>query len=136
MTPTEGSRQLHRSATDRVVAGVCGGLAESLQVDPTLVRLGFVIATIWGGVGVLAYIILAIVLPLEAEPSPALAEPAERAERTRLAAGIVLVLVGAMLLAGNLGWLPWLTWSLFWPLFLVVVGFVLLVRRDRQAAQV
>lgn len=64
-------RRLHRSRTDRVVFGVCGGLAEYFEIDPVLVRLLFVIVTLAGGAGVLAYIILAIVLPEEgAEPLP------------------------------------------------------------------
>src|SRR5215207_682254 len=127
MTPTDTRRHLHRSSSDRVIAGVCGGLAESLEVDPSLVRLGFVIATIWGGVGILAYIVLALALPVGTEPQP---DNAVRAERTRAVAGVLLVAAGAMLLAGNLGWLPWFSWSLFWPAVLVVIGILLLWRHE------
>jgi phage shock protein C len=59
--PAETAPRLHRSATDRAVAGVCGGLAEYLEVEPTLVRLAFIVGTLWGGLGVLVYVILAIV---------------------------------------------------------------------------
>jgi phage shock protein PspC (stress-responsive transcriptional regulator) len=48
---------------DRQIAGVCGGLAEYLNTDPTIVRLVFVALTLLGGPGLLLYIILAIVVP-------------------------------------------------------------------------
>lgn len=56
-------RRLYRSRTDRMIAGVCGGLADYFDVDPTLVRIAFVVLFFLHGVGLLAYIILAIVLP-------------------------------------------------------------------------
>ena len=56
-------KRLHRSLTDRKVAGVCGGVAEYLGWDPTLVRLLWVILTLLGGSGVLIYIVLWIVMP-------------------------------------------------------------------------
>jgi phage shock protein C len=117
--------RLHRSATDRVVAGVCGGLAEYLEVDPTLVRLAFIVGTLWGGLGVLIYLILAVVLPVDPRTQPMIVH---RPQHGRNLAGAVLILLGAVLLAGNLGWAPWLTWSLFWPAVLVFVGAALLLR--------
>ncbi len=59
------SRRLYRSQTDRMIAGVCGGLAEFFDIDPTLVRLIFVLLTLMGGHGILLYIILWIVMPSE-----------------------------------------------------------------------
>lgn len=65
------SRRLERSATNRVIAGVCGGIAEYLDIDPTVVRVFFVIATIFtAGLGVLAYIVLLILMPLPGQPPP------------------------------------------------------------------
>jgi phage shock protein C len=59
------SKRLYRSKTDRQIAGVCGGLANYLQVDATIVRLIFVFLTLMGGPGLLIYIILALVIPEE-----------------------------------------------------------------------
>ncbi|MFC5743414.1 PspC domain-containing protein [Dyella tabacisoli] len=56
-------KRLHRSLNDRKVAGVCGGIAEYLGWDPTLVRLLWVVLTLLGGSGVLIYAILWIVMP-------------------------------------------------------------------------
>jgi len=56
-------RRLRRSERDRLIFGVCSGLGEYFDVDPVIFRLAFVPATITGGIGLLAYIILAILLP-------------------------------------------------------------------------
>jgi phage shock protein C len=63
-------KRLRRSSTDRTVAGVLGGIAEYLAVDPTMVRAVFLLSILLtGGVAVLAYPILWLVMP-EAPPSP------------------------------------------------------------------
>jgi phage shock protein C len=59
------SNRLHKSSTNRVIAGVCGGLGEYFGVDATFVRLLFVLLTIFQGIGLLAYIVLWIVMPRE-----------------------------------------------------------------------
>ena len=56
-------KKLYRSATDRKLAGVCGGIAEYLEVDPTIVRLGWVVLSLVLGSGVLAYLVCALVIP-------------------------------------------------------------------------
>ena len=56
-------KKLYRSVTDKMLAGVCGGLAEYFAIDPVIVRLIFVLAVIFGGSGILAYIILWIIIP-------------------------------------------------------------------------
>lgn len=59
---TDVTTPLERS-TDRVIAGVCGGLARHFDVDPVIIRLAFVVAAIAGGAGILAYVVLWIVMP-------------------------------------------------------------------------
>lgn len=56
-------KRLYRSTYDRMLCGVCGGIAEYFQLDPTLVRLGWALFCILGGSGVLAYIVAAIIIP-------------------------------------------------------------------------
>ena len=58
-------RKLYRSRKDKIIWGVCGGLAEYFAIDPVIVRVIFVLVGLSGGAGVLAYIILAIVIPQE-----------------------------------------------------------------------
>lgn len=56
-------KKLYKSATDRKIAGVCGGIAEYFDMDPTLIRLAWILFCALGGSGVLAYIIAAIIIP-------------------------------------------------------------------------
>ncbi len=56
-------KRLTKSASDRMICGVCGGVAEYFEVDPTLIRILWIIFLLMGGSGVLAYIIAAIVMP-------------------------------------------------------------------------
>ena len=60
---SEPRKRLLRSRDDRVLAGVAGGIANYLDIDPTLVRVGFVVAALFGGLGIAAYLILAVVTP-------------------------------------------------------------------------
>lgn len=70
MTTTE-TRRLYRSLHQRMVGGVCGGLGEYLAIDPTLIRVLFVLAAVFGGHGLLLYLILLILVPVEpARPAP------------------------------------------------------------------
>lgn len=56
-------KKLYKSSTDKKLAGVCGGIAEYFNIDSTLVRLGWVLFCALGGSGLLAYIIMAIIMP-------------------------------------------------------------------------
>ena len=59
-------KKLYRSETDKKVAGVCGGLAEYLNVDPTIIRLIWALVAL-SGAGILAYLIAALVIPVRSE---------------------------------------------------------------------
>ena len=57
------SKELYKSNTNKMLEGVCGGIAEYFGVDPTIVRLAWVVFCALGGSGILAYIIAAIIIP-------------------------------------------------------------------------
>ena len=69
-------KRLYLSSTDKKLSGVCGGIAEYFAIDPSLVRLAWVILTILSGIvpGIIAYIIAAIVIP----PSPAAVDKTDK----------------------------------------------------------
>ena len=120
--------RLHRSATDRLCCGVCGGIAQYLSLDSSLVRFAFIVGTLWGGMGLLLYIVLAIVLPTDEQTA---VRSSLSSERSQMLAGLLLVALGGLLLAANMGWAPWLSWSLFWPGVLILVGLGVLLRNPR-----
>lgn len=59
----EMKKRLHKSRDNRMIAGICGGLGEYFDIDPTVIRLGWVLFCALGGSGFLAYIIAAIIIP-------------------------------------------------------------------------
>ena len=61
----EEVKRLYRSRDERMVGGVCGGLANYLALDPTLIRILFIVLALAGGPGFLAYIIMLFVVPEE-----------------------------------------------------------------------
>jgi phage shock protein PspC (stress-responsive transcriptional regulator) len=140
-----------------MIAGVAAGLAEYFDVDPTLVRLVFVITALLHGIGLLLYIALCIIVPAEdartepTAPSPPASppeggetpmsepviidqnpEPRRPSREQRHAwAGIILILLGLVFLAQNVGLLWWWQWRLVWPVVLIALGGWLLLRRFR-----
>ncbi len=59
------AKRLYRSRTDRMIWGVCGGLAKYFDIDPTIIRVIAIVSIFFTGLGLLAYIVMAIVVPLE-----------------------------------------------------------------------
>jgi phage shock protein C len=152
-------RKLYRSQTNRMIAGVCGGLGDYLSIDPVFIRLFFVLLTLGQGAGVLIYLILWFVLPsqevVEAGGTTGehiqqgATEFAERARemgnelresatasnpQARLFVGLILVLVGLVYLLRNLNiiWFQWLNFSVLWPFLLILGGAILLLRGVRR----
>jgi phage shock protein PspC (stress-responsive transcriptional regulator) len=127
-------RRLLRSSSDRMLWGVAGGLGEYLRIDATLVRLGFAAAAIFGGFGVIAYLVMAVVVPED----DGTGKPRE-GRRPPTWAIVLLALAVLVALPGPLwgwGWHDggWHWWGFFgplWLIFLIVAGF-LVVRAMRR----
>ena len=56
-------KKLYRNTENKMLAGVCSGIADYFDIDPTLVRLGWVLFSLLGGSGLLAYLIAALIMP-------------------------------------------------------------------------
>lgn len=69
--PLHGPRRLTRSSSDRMLAGVAGGLGSYFGVDPVVFRIGFALSLFFGGLGALAYLLLAVFVPTDGEPDAA-----------------------------------------------------------------
>ncbi|HEX8930214.1 MAG TPA: PspC domain-containing protein [Actinomycetota bacterium] len=111
-----GALAFPRSRTNRVIAGVAGGLSERLGVDPILTRIAFVLLTIAGGIGVVVYVVLALITD-DAGPDPR--SPVRQPTRRRTF-GFALVIAGAMLLLREVGF--WFGDRVVWPVTLAAIG--------------
>lgn len=148
--------RLTKSRTDRVIDGVCGGLAEYFGVDSVIVRLAFVVLALINGAGILLYIILMIIMPraekADLSPETTIRENVEEmGERLRetgeeiraawskerwrshpqraMWLGVILVVLGFVFLLDNLGFFWWLRLDVLWPLVLIFLGVWLLITR-------
>lgn len=111
-----------RSARDRVVVGVAGGIAEAAGVDALLVRLAFVILTVASGLGVVLYV---LGWALSVEPDPALpTTPARTLPRPRQIAALACILLGSLLVLRDVG--LWFGDTLVWPVALAACGSALI----------
>ena len=133
MAPTRAGWPV-RSRTDRVIAGVCGGVGARLGIDATIVRIAFVaLALAW--VGLPLYMLAWICLPKSptptAGPEPAGAEPPARTTARR-AAGMALIVVGTVLLVRHFG--VALPDTVIWPALCVAFGLGIVVWRVQPAA--
>jgi len=142
-------KRLYRSNTQRVIGGVAGGLGDYLDIDPVLIRIAFVVAIFFGGVGFLAYIIAWIIIPEQprestmstpidpqqstAPPQPQPPQPPtppQRHGRGSIVGGLVLLVIGFLFLAEN--FLPDFHFGDWWPLILVAIGVGMLYRAVRS----
>lgn len=138
-------KRIYRSTTDKVIGGVCGGLGEYFGIDPTWVRVLFVLSLFAEGVGLLAYLIGWIVIPKEPEVTTAASSSAEGAamntqsnvvsqngaeeHKSRGAGflpGIILVILGMIFLFDRVFY--WFDFDYVWPLVIIGVGVILIYR--------
>lgn len=133
-----GPRKLRRSY-DRKLGGVAGGLAEYFDIDPTLVRVLFVVGLFLPGLGfgvAIAYLLMWWVIPApEGGAPPARASQGGGGMDTTMVLGVIIVALGVLLLLRS-SWL-WTTWlgltgfGLFWPILLIALG-AWVIYRARQ----
>lgn len=138
------SKKIYRSTSDRIVFGVCGGLAEYFSIDPILVRVAFVVLSLASGIGIFAYLLLAIFLKnddgspygLKEEAREFISEQKEQmknkrnSERWMRILGTGLVFLGFMFLLNNI--FPWGFFKdkLLWPISLFLLGLLLISKSD------
>jgi len=140
-------KRLYRSKNDKIIAGVCGGIAEHFAIDPVWVRLVAVLLVFADGIGILLYIIGWILIP----PNPnqkdtkktkveeavekvgAKAQKSEKkvdkkdSETATMVLGAIILVVGLGLLFQN--FFPWFSFEVMWPAALIALGLFLLMRK-------
>lgn len=144
-------KKLYRSVTDKMIGGVAGGIAEYFDIDPVIIRLVFVLAVIFGGSGILAYIILWIIIPQKPYIiTPFNSESQNRPDTNKnndeqstqdagnnmnayslkpktdksIFGGAFLILLGGIFLLHN--FIPRFHFGDFWPIILIGLGLAII----------
>jgi len=136
-----------------IIAGVCVGLGDYFQIDPIIVRVVFVLLTLFHGAGILLYIILTVIVPKETgevilsqEKTAEIADKATKEAHklrqkmkekatwlkdTRRVIGVLCVLAGVGALV-NKFFFKWFQWELLWMIVLVVMGLYLVITEAKK----
>lgn len=134
-------KRLSRSVKDKIIFGVAGGIAQYLDVDPVFVRIAFVLGTFLNGVGLIVYIVCAVVMPLEIlipktnaesvvlDEIAAMNKKKEKAGKEKVFGGF-LIIIGGIFLMHNL--LPSFDFDEVVPLLLIAFGVWLIIGSIRK----
>ena len=122
-------KKLFRSNRNKVIAGVCGGIAEYFGVDPTIVRIIWLICILPGGIGLIAYIICWVAMPANANrytsPFDEQQQTAGDSEKNKRVLGIALIIIGAAFLLDRI--FLWFDLNIIIPLGIIVVALIILI---------
>ena len=137
---TSGDRRLRRSSSDRVLTGVAGGLGRYFDIDPIIFRIGFALSIFFGGLGALAYLLLAVFVPTDGDP-----DAAQRFGGRLQSAGIwrglgmaaiAIVAIAALFGLAGVGALAvGLGWGVPLAILIIVVGVLLALAAFRGGAR-
>ena len=132
-------KKLQRDMKNKVIGGVCGGIANYFGMDAALLRLLFAFMILFAGTGFWLYIILWIVIPaglVQATSDNAdaiMAEPSGEPKGSKggLVAGLILIGIGAIGLLHR--FVPAFNWQMLWPIVFIVLGIVILIPKDKKS---
>jgi phage shock protein C len=130
------NKKLYRSQTNRMIGGVCGGVAEYFSIDPTIIRLIWVAISLMGGIGIVVYLASLFIIPNNPAQDPA--EKPERLIRDKnIFWGSLLIIIGLFLILKQSGFLYtfgfWhIPWQTVWAILLIALGGLLLYNRLKE----
>lgn len=135
------NKKFERSNTNRVIGGVCAGLADYLNLDIALMRVLFVVAAFCGSFGFWLYIILWIVIPsqkllnfdnMQQEETTIDITPDEKrgSNKGAITISIILIVIGLIALMDNFLYIDWI-WKL-WPVILIALGVVIIINTQKN----
>ncbi len=119
-------RRIVRSRKDRVIAGVCGGFAEYFNLEPALIRLVWIFFTLFGGSGILAYVLAMIIIPEEGAVPYRPVKDEKKETHSRILWGALLIIVGIILFVQH-SHLFQMIWDAFWGSGVNVVFAVVII---------
>ncbi len=129
--------KLYRSAENRFLGGVCGGIADYFNIDVTLVRLAWVFFTMIGGAGIIAYILALIIIPEEPYDGVPRRKKTPVTDVSKVL-GIGLILLGVAFLFRQFGfhhWLVYVPWHIMLALLFIGTGVFMLLHTPKSSAK-
>ena len=128
-------KKLYRSDTDKIIWGVCGGIGEYFQIDSVIIRILFILMFLAGGVGLLLYIVLAIVMPKSPKKDEITEEKKEKNNKFRFLLGVFLALIGLNMMLTSIfdfNIFSFINWKIILSLFLILIGLKIIFEDEKQ----
>ncbi|RJO61544.1 PspC domain-containing protein [candidate division WS5 bacterium] len=134
------SKTLYRSGENRIIAGVCGGVAEYFDIDPAIVRLVWALFAFAGGAGIWAYLVAWVIIPEHPEKKRRDLKMTSKVQLKKKSAkaseglkiygksplfGLILMIIGAVFLANN--FFPSLRLDKYWPIIPIGIGVAIIL---------
>lgn len=140
MKDDNSKKQLFRAKNDRMISGVCGGLAQYFGIDSAIVRIVWVVMIFLGGVGAIMYLAALIIVPENPDEVIDPSKPQKKADKN-LFWGALLIIIGLLLLLRQFGFMYhfdffYFNWKSVWALILIGLGiFMLFNMNSRREGQ-
>jgi phage shock protein C len=135
-------KRLYKSRRDRMIDGVCGGIAEYFDADPTIIRVLFVLSIFFGGTGLFLYIAGMIIMPVNTGhlASPEFGEVQQNGRSGKRLWGVILVTIGLFILIHNFGFFAFyklwdISWGILLPIMIIILGMALIYSHQQARAQ-
>lgn len=132
-------KKITRSKEERIIAGVCGGFAEYFDIDVTIIRIIWILVTVFGGIGILVYIFSIILIPEGDKIKLKTEKEDDDSDEKLLIWGVVLIVVGILLffLHRPIISVVWQTFSanwinIFFAIILIIIGIYILLNKDKD----
>lgn len=132
-------KRMYKSRRDRMIDGICGGIAEYFDIDPTIVRGLFILLILFGGTGILLYIGGMIIMPvnpyhLAMIQSGDIPPTKNTPKRTW---GVIFIIIGLLFLLRNFGWFAFhhiwhISWGLVLPILFILLGMALIYSHQQS----
>lgn len=123
------NKTLYRSRSNKMIAGVCGGIGEYFNIDPTIIRILWVLCS-FSGIGILAYFVAVIIIPEEGGGAVYHSSGEASPKNVNLIIGGILVVLGVILIARH--FLRWFDSGIVWSLIFIAAGLYIIYRSGRR----